>query len=196
MKRPNHSIALVALSAELALAATSSCAQAQATSHAGDQRRAIKALSDGDVASLLAGQGAGLPKAAELDGCPGPAHTLEPKDRLGLDAAQVSASAALMAAHKAGARDIGAALVQAERVLDGLFASRGAHTAAVEDATRAVGLLGAQLRAEHLNTHLARTALLSAGPNWRNGVLRGHVDRGPADASGISSPKRAQAPLS
>jgi hypothetical protein len=185
MKRPNRSIALLAL----ALAATSTTAQTLTASYAGEQTRAIKALSEGDVAGLLAGQGAGFAKAAELNGYPGPAHTLELKERLGLNADQVLASEALMSAHRARARDIGAALVQAERLLDALFAARSANATAVDHATREVGLLHAKLRAEHLNTHLTQTALLSAEQVARYSVLRGYDGAKPADAAGTAAPQ-------
>jgi hypothetical protein len=142
--------------------------------YAGQQARSIKSLSDSDVAGLLAGQGAGLAKAAELNGYPGPAHTLELQQRLGLSPAQVSASEALMAAHKARARELGASLVQAELQLDLLFAKQVASATAVEQATREVGLLQAQLRAEHLNTHLLQTALLSPEQIQHYSALRGY----------------------
>ena len=189
MKQFSHLIARLTLGAALALAGISASAQTQATSYAGEQARAIKALSEADVASLLAGQGAGFAKAAELNGYPGPAHALELKDRLDLSANQLSATEALLVSHKARAREIGAALVQAERVLDGLFASRNANAAAVEHATRQVGLLHAQLRAEHLNTHLTQTALLSTEQVARYNFLRGYGGANPADASGTAAPQ-------
>ena len=44
--------------------------------YAGQQARAIKALSDDDIAALRKGEGMGVAKAAELNGYPGPAHVL------------------------------------------------------------------------------------------------------------------------
>jgi hypothetical protein len=149
-------------------------AQTANTPYTGEQSRSIKSLSDSDVAGLLAGQGAGFAKAAELNGYPGPAHTLELKDRLGLSPAQVSASEALMSAHKARARELGASLVQAERKLDLLFAQKVADAGAVEQASREVGLLQAQLRAEHLKTHLNQTALLNSDQIKSYSALRGY----------------------
>jgi hypothetical protein len=153
---------------------SAAAAQAADTPYAGEQSRSIKSLSDSDVAGLLAGQGAGLAKAAELNGYPGPAHTLELKDRLGLSAAQTAATEALMAAHKARARELGASLVQAERKLDLLFAQKVAHADAVEQASRDVGLLQAQLRTEHLKTHLNQTALLNSEQIQAYSALRGY----------------------
>ena len=167
----------------LGLAASPASAQTAASPYAGEQTRAIKALSAKEVTGLLEGQGAGFAKAAELNGYPGPMHTLELKERLGLSAEQVVASASLLATHKARAREIGSALVQAERRLDALFASRRAEPAAVEQATRDVAVLQAHLRAEHLNTHLTQTALLSAEQIARYSVLRGYTDTPAADAA-------------
>ena len=172
----------LAFAATLAAAAGAAQAQMPPASYAGEQTRAIKALSDADIAGLLAGQGAGFAKAAELNGYPGPAHTLELKDRLSLDAEQVAATERLMIAHKARARDIGAALVQAELRLDAIFASRSADAAAVEQATRDVGFLHSQLRAEHLNTHLAQTALLNAEQVAHYSLLRGSGQAKPRTA--------------
>jgi LTXXQ motif family protein len=184
-----HSIALLCV-ATLACAAPGARAQhhtantttattTATTPYAGEQARAIKSLAASDVAGLLAGQGMGLAKAAELNGYPGPMHTLELKAQLRLSAEQVAASQALMAAHKARARALGAELVAAEQQLDGLFAQkRGAgdvlSAAAVEQATRAVSGLQAQLRSEHLKTHLQQAALLSAEQIAQYSVLRGY----------------------
>ena len=173
--------ALLTLALAFALATPNAGAETTASPYAGEQARAIKALSEREVVGLLEGQGAGFAKAAELNGYPGPAHTLELKDRLSLTPAQEAASASLLARHKARARELGAALVGAERQLDQLFAQRRADSVAVEQATRGVALLHAQLRAEHLNTHLAQTALLSAEQVQRYSVLRGYADASAAE---------------
>ena len=173
--RQQRSAAWIA-AACLAVAAQQATAETAPSPYAGEEARTIKALSAADVEGLLAGQGAGYAKAAELNGYPGPMHALELRERLQLDAGQVSATEALMAGHKARARALGVALVQAERRLDALFAKRRAEPAAVDGATREVALLQARLRAEHLNTHLAQTALMSAGQVRQYGVLRGYAE--------------------
>jgi hypothetical protein len=53
-------------------------------SYAGQQTRAIKALSSEDIAALRNGEGMGMAKAAELNGYPGPAHVLALAAQLGL----------------------------------------------------------------------------------------------------------------
>jgi hypothetical protein len=150
--------------------------------HAGQQQRAIKALSAGDVAGLLAGSGAGFAKAAELNGYPGPLHVLELANELRLSDAQAESTRSLMARHKQEAARLGAALVEAERELDGLFGTRQATPEAVDRATARIGGLQAQLRAEHLKTHLAQTALLDAGQVHRYAALRGYGAAGTPDA--------------
>jgi hypothetical protein len=144
------------------------------TPYAGQQQRAIKSLSDSDVAGLLAGNGATLAKAAELNGYPGPAHVLELARELRLSEDQAKTTRALMEQHKREASRLGAALVEAERHLNSLFAKREATTDAIDKATARVGELQARLRAEHLNTHLAQTALLNPHQVQRYASLRGY----------------------
>jgi len=178
MSIANRTAASAALAAWLALAVHSGAAHAQAPggAYAGQQTRAIKALSEQDVTGLLEGQGAGFAKAAELNGYPGPAHTLELKLALELRPEQVAASEALMLAHKTRARALGATLLDAERKLDALFAGRVASAASIEAATREIGIVQARLRAEHLATHVAQTALLDVHQVQRYSVLRGYAD--------------------
>jgi hypothetical protein len=81
------------LTAVLLLAATATAsaghhAPARVGPYAGLEKRAIKALSDAQIADLRAGRGMGLALPAELNGYPGPVHVLELGDRLGLDAEQ------------------------------------------------------------------------------------------------------------
>ena len=52
--------------------------------YAGMQTRAVKALSDQQIADLRAGRGMGMALPAELNGYPGPAHVLELADKLEL----------------------------------------------------------------------------------------------------------------
>lgn len=143
--------------------------------YAGQQSRTIKSLSDQDVAALVAGQGAGFAKAAELNGYPGPAHVLELANALQLDVSQINATRELMAAHQSRARQLGIDLVAAEADLDRLFANKKAQAVDVDQATAKVGLLQGRLRAEHLDTHLAQTALLSSEQVHLYSVLRGYA---------------------
>ena len=160
-------------------------AMAQTAPYAGQQTRAIKALSDREITELETGQGMGLAKAAELNGYPGPAHVLEHAQALGLNAHQRSATQALFDEHKTLARRLGAQLLEKERVLDRAFAARQIDHATLSKLTREIGELQALLREEHLRTHLAQTALLEPAQVQRYAVLRGYS----AGASGTLSPQ-------
>ena len=162
------------IAAALALFVAAAGAAAQHGPYQGQEARDIKSLSEDDMAALLAGQGQGFAKAAELNGYPGPAHVLELAEPLALSAAQRDASARLMNAHKARASKLGAEVVEAERALDRLFAQRQAEPEAVERAASRVGQVQAALRAEHLNAHLLQTQLLSTEQIQRYQALRGY----------------------
>ena len=92
--------------------------------YAGEQSRGIKALSAQEVEALLAGQGMGFAKAAELNGYPGPAHVLELAGDLELTGDQRRLTVELFAAMEREAVLVGRELVDAERRLDRLFAER------------------------------------------------------------------------
>lgn len=158
-----------------ALALGCAAALAQPAPYAGQQSRSIKSLSAADIADLQSGQGMGLAKAAELNGYPGPAHVLELADALHLNADQRQATQALRARHQQRASEIGHALLEAEQALDRAFASRTIDTAALARMTADIGQRQAQLRQEHLRTHLEQTALLTEHQVQRYNALRGYT---------------------
>ena len=168
----------MSLAAAACLAALS--AAGQTAPYAGQQQREVKALSAADVADLLAGQGMGLAKAAELNDYPGPAHVLEHAEMLALSPQQIEATKTLMDRHKTQARQIGAKLVTAERLLDQAFKSGQTDAAKLSNLTMDIGKLQAQLREEHLRTHLEQTAMLSHEQVQRYSVLRGYRTGSPA----------------
>jgi Spy/CpxP family protein refolding chaperone len=128
--------------------------------YAEETSREIKALSAQEQRAWVEGQGAGLAKAAELNGHPGPMHVLEHADALGLSEAQREQSRSLMDRHKAEVRRLGAELVDAERELDTLFRTRRATPERVAALTGAIGTLQARIRASHLITHIEQTRVL------------------------------------
>lgn len=146
--------------------------------YAGQQQRDIKSLPDTEVAALLKGDGMGYAKAAELNGYPGPAHVIELADALALDEAQRAATQQLMQQHKARARELGASLVEAERQLDRAFAHRHIDEQRLSSLTRRAAELQAQLRSEHLATHLAQTRLLTPLQVQRYNEMRGYAAAG------------------
>ena len=142
--------------------------------YAGEHSREVKALSADEVKQYLSGAGMGYAKAAELNRYPGPMHALELADELKLTGDQRRALKALMEAHKAEARAVGARLVAAERDLDSLFRSAAVEPAALRAKVETAGALQAEYRLTHLETHRRTRALLSAEQIERYGALRGY----------------------
>ena len=140
----------------LLLAATASAFAQSPPPYAGQQSRPVKALSEDEVASYLAGAGMGYAKAAELNHYPGPMHTLELADALGLSPDQRAALASLMKRHKAEARELGAE----------------------------IGAAQARYRGSHLRTHIEATKLLTPDQVARYDALRGYTGAVPAGRSG------------
>src|SRR3712207_8367990 len=92
-----------------------------AGSYAGFEQRAIKALSEQQIADLRAGRGMGLALPAELNGYPGPIHVLELAGPLGLTEAQTRRMWDLHAAMRAEAISLGERLIAQEAALDHHF---------------------------------------------------------------------------
>ena len=168
----------------LLLAATASAFAQSPPPYAGQQSRPVKALSEDEVASYLAGAGMGYAKAAELNHYPGPMHTLELADALGLSPDQRAALASLMKRHKAEARELGAEVVRLERRLDALFAQQKAAAEPVDATLAEIGAAQARYRGSHLRTHIEATKLLTPDQVARYDALRGYTGAVPAGRSG------------
>jgi hypothetical protein len=141
------------------------------SAYAGSESADIKALTAEEQAALLDGQGMGFAKAAELNGYPGPRHVLDLASQLGLSAAQVAQTRKLFDRMQKSARADGARLVDAERALDRLYATRTATERVTEHLAR-IETIRARLRAIHLNAHLEQTAMLTAAQTERYSRLR------------------------
>lgn len=148
---------------------------AESSPYAGEQTRAIKALSASEMNQLLAGHGMGLARAAELNSYPGPRHVLDLAPELGLQPAQTAELTRVFDAMKAAALPLGRELVARETELDRLFASRRAAPDSVLALTREIGRLQGELRAVHLNAHVATVAVLSPAQVARYDELRGYT---------------------
>jgi Spy/CpxP family protein refolding chaperone len=142
--------------------------------YAGLQARAVKTLSEQQIADLRAGRGMGLALPAELNGYPGPLHTLENAQALALTPDQQARTEALLEAMRAETVPIGERLIQQEADLDGLFTSQTAHPANLGAATAAIGATQGQLRAAHLRYHLAMMDVLTPEQVRRYGEIRGY----------------------
>ena len=165
----------MALFALLAIVATTATGIAQTTSpYAGQEQRAIKALSDEEIRDLLEARGMGLAKAAELNSYPGPLHVLQLANELGLSDAQRKGTDSLYANMRQQALSIGRQIVEAERTLDRAFANGAIEPATLRSQVHAIATLQGELRAVHLEAHIAQHALLTPEQIARYDALRGY----------------------
>jgi Spy/CpxP family protein refolding chaperone len=158
-----------------------SLAQAQhapASPYAGLENRAVKALSDQQIADLRAGRGMGLALPAELNGYPGPVHVLELGDQLGLSAEQRARVQELHAAMKAETVPLGERLIEQETDLDRQFATKSVTPASLQAATAEIGATQGALRGSHLRYHLSTVELLTPEQVQRYTELRGYQAAG------------------
>jgi len=137
-------------------------------------KRAIKALSDEQVADLRAGKGMSLALPAELNGYPGPSHVLELAGPLGLTEPQRVRTQALFAQMQREAQAAGEALIAAEAALDGLFSSRQVTPGSLAQATAQAAAAQGRLRETHLRFHLSMMDVLSPEQVALYNRLRGY----------------------
>jgi Spy/CpxP family protein refolding chaperone len=156
------------------IAFAAACASAQHQPYAGQQEREIKALSAEEVKQYLSGAGMGYARPAELNRYPGPMHVLELGDKLDLTPEQKARTQALMDAHKAEARAIGAKRVQSERAIEMLFRSGGVDEAALAKSVRQAAALEGEYRLAHLETHRRMQAILTEEQVAKYVRLRGY----------------------
>jgi len=175
------------IAAALLVAATAAAALAQhrpgpapAQPYAGQQARAVAALSQEELQGFLEGRGMGLARPAELNGYPGPMHVLELARELGLTAEQRVAVEAAFRRMKARAQDLGRRYVEAERALDAAFRSGAADAATVAARVAEANRLLGEVRLAHLDAHLEITPLLTAHQRTRYAELRGYAQGGHA----------------
>jgi Spy/CpxP family protein refolding chaperone len=166
------------LSASLLSAAallSAGCVGLPGSPYAGEERRAIKALSAEEEAGLAAGEGMGFAKAAELNGYPGPAHVLQLASRLDLTAPQRAAVEEIMRGHRAEAQALGREVITLEKALDAAFAAHAASAQGTEDLVARIEAKRAALRASHLKAHIATTAILTPAQVSAYVALRGYA---------------------
>jgi Spy/CpxP family protein refolding chaperone len=137
--------------------------------------RQIKALSAQQISDLQAGRGMSLALPAELNGYPGPRHVLELEKALELTPAQAQQAEALVAEMKSEAIALGLRIIESERALDRLFASRSISDATLREVTAQAAALQGELRAVHLKYHLTMRGILSPAQLVRYSALRGYA---------------------
>ncbi|MGE0421531.1 MAG: hypothetical protein AB7O88_04670 [Reyranellaceae bacterium] len=143
--------------------------------YAGQERRAIKGLSQDDIAELRRGGGWGLAKAAELNGMPGPLHLLELKDEIALSAGQVTAIGAIVERMRADAIAEGGRLIARERTLEQAFQARSVTEESLRRMLDEIAASRSALRYIHLVAHLQVSALLKPDQIARYNALRGYT---------------------
>lgn len=152
-----------------------------AAPYAGQQIRAIKALSEKEINGLLNGAGLGFAKAAELNHYPGPVHVIALAQQIGLTPDQLARTKSLYQQMKRQAVPLGEKILAREKHLDSLFASRTVDEDSLQAATGEIGRLRGSLRAVHLRYHLKMKILLTPRQVADYDRLRGY---GPGSAGG------------
>jgi Spy/CpxP family protein refolding chaperone len=142
--------------------------------YAGFQGREAAGLSAEEVGDLRAGRGMGFALPAELNGYPGPLHTLELAGPLGLSEAQRALFAAQIDEMRREAIPLGEAVIAAERALDAVFRRGTATAAEVDAASEAAALARGRLRAVHLRVHLATFEAMTPEQRAAYSRLRGY----------------------
>ena len=145
-----------------------------ASFYAGQESRAIKSLSEEDIAALRRGEGWGLALPAELNGVPGPAHLLELKDEIPLTGEQVTEIELAYEEMRAAAIAAGERYIEGERKLEQAFRDRSVTEVSLRAMLREIGERRAELRYVHLSTHLRTPAILTEEQIRRYDELRGY----------------------
>ena len=141
---------------------------------AGEQTREIKALSESDIDNLRNGRGMSLARPAELNSYPGPRHVLDTAV-LALTPAQTATLTRVFAAMKSAAIPLGEKIIERETALDHFFTGQHATTESVRALTVEIGQLQGELRAVHLNAHVATVAILTPAQIARYNQARGYT---------------------
>src|SRR6516164_3201222 len=113
-------------------------------------------------------------KALQPNSYPGPLHVLQLADELGLSDAQPKAADARYANLRQGALSIGRQIVEAERPLDRAFANGAIEPASLRSQVTAIATLQGELRAVHVEAHLAQRSLLTPEQIAQYDALRGY----------------------
>lgn len=135
----------------------------------------VRGLSAQEVEDLIAGNGAGYARTAELNGYPGPSHLLQLQEQLGLTAEQITAITRIYDDMKVEAQRLGQEIVEAEKRFSQSFAEKNSTPQAVQAQSAELGGLYSELRAVHLMAHLEVKPLLSSKQIAHYNTLRGYT---------------------
>lgn len=152
-------------------------AQEEHSPYAGQEKRAIKALSKAEIENFLAGAGMGFAKVAELNHYPGPKHVLELADQLELSESQQQQARESYDRMKKAAMKLGGEIVALEKELDRLFAEQPADSEKIEILVNKIAVLTGELRFIHLNAHLEMKQYLTPEQTQKYDLLRGYAEK-------------------
>ena len=127
-----------------------------------------------DRESLLKGLGMGLAEIAEINNYPGPKHTLDLKNELGLTRDQLKKTEALDKVVASAALAKGEEIVLAEEELTKLFETGTISEKVLRSKLEEIGKLRADLRFIHLQAHVRMKQILTVEQVKRYAELRGH----------------------
>ena len=145
--------------------------------HAGtfDPDSPIRALTPGEIADIRAGAGAGLARAAELNGYPGPRHVLDLADQLGLSEEQRTVVQAIYDRMAAAAQAAGRRYLEAQERLEQDFRAGTLTAESLPMRMAEVGQRLSELQTVHLGAHLETATLLTPEQLAAYDVARGYV---------------------
>ena len=109
---------------------------------------------------------------------------LQLANELGLSDAQRKGTDALYANMRQRALSIGRQIVEAERTLDRAFANGAIEPATLRSQVTAIATLQGELRAVHLEAHLAQRSLLTPEQIAQYDVIRGYRRSAPPHDTG------------
>jgi Spy/CpxP family protein refolding chaperone len=153
---------------------TLALAQSGHSPYAGQEQRALKALSPEEIEMYLEGHGMGLAKAAELNHYPGPKHVLELVKQLNLSATQLAQTQKAYDQMLAEAVRLGKLIVAKERALDSLYATEKIDPSQLRAVVGEIAKLQGELRVTHLSAHLEMKKILSPQQVAKYDELRGY----------------------
>lgn len=134
----------------------------------------IRALSPEEVRQIAVGEGAGLAKAAELNGVPGPRHVLDMASGLGLTPAQRTRIQTIYDDMHAKAVILGRRYLRAQEALEKDFRTGRLSAASLANRVAEVNRIRGELETVHLAAHLATAGVLTRDQIAHYNKMRGY----------------------
>ncbi len=141
----------------------------------GMETRDIKSLSQKQIADYLDGKGMGFSMVAELNSYPGARHVLDMAEQLQLSEKQIKKTNVIFQLMKIEAKKYGAALIEKEREIEYLFATKKIDAKKLNELTNGSAKIKAQIRLAHLNAHMSQQKILTEEQINKYDELRGYT---------------------